>query len=165
MHHRRSHTSKRESNRLDSKAFRQAEKRALDRPPSVPPSDHWGRGSDLPIPDDIPSNGKKRGNKKVGKPKEKCPVNGTHEWYKEWVEEEDYYVHYTRCHKCSEMGRGYVFGCSVHNEKHYYTVRNFNATCIHCWKTKTLKTLGGRWVSWRENRVRNRKLPKRPVQF
>lgn len=166
MHHRRSRNPRREGKRLDTKAYRQAEQRGLDRGVAdTPPQESWHyRAAPLPL-GDVPCNGKRHGKKKVRKAKDKCPVNGTHEWYKEWVEASDFFVHYTRCIKCAENGWGYVFGCAMHNEKHWYTVRKYNATCIHCWKTKTLKTLGGRWGSWRETRVRDRKLPKRPVQF
>jgi hypothetical protein len=166
MHHRRSRTSRREGKRLEDKAYRQAEKRAIERGVAdTPPQDHWGYRSPLLPLGDVPCNGKRHGKKKAAKPKDRCPVNGTHEWYKEWVEKEDYYVLYTRCLKCANRGWGYVFGCSIHNTKHYYTIRVHLATCIHCWKTKKLKVLGGRWGSWRETRVRNRTLPKRPVKF
>lgn len=150
MHHRRSRTNRRESNRLDSKAFRQAEKRALDRPPSVPPSDCWGRGAELPIPDDTPSNGKSHGKKKVRKPKEKCPVNRVYEWYKEEIPNPDRYSYF--------------------HEKWFPDEGTYTLwTCIHCWKEHKP---GRKFRGWRRRfgssasyRTAKLVLPKRPVKF
>jgi hypothetical protein len=120
MHHRRNRTTRREIKRLDSKAFRMAEKEALERPPSVPPSDCWGRGAELPIPDDAPSNGRRR-SKRVRKPKQRCSVNGSHEWYKERVDHEIPF---------------YPYPWQADREVRYLRYSVLEHTCIHCWVTK-----------------------------
>jgi hypothetical protein len=144
MHHRRSRTSRREGKRLEDKAYRQAEKRAIDRGVAdTPPHDHWGyRTPSLPL-GDVPCNGKRHGKKKAAKPKEKCPVNGTHEWYKEESTHEFTYI--------------------LWNDKTLTWTENVvEYTCIHCWKTK-LHRYSSRYHNYRSDRKWS--LPKRSVQF
>lgn len=152
MHHRRSRTLRRENHRADSKAFRMAEKEALDRPPSVPPSDCWGRGAELPVPDDAPSTGRSRG-KKITKKKEKCPAGKAHEWYKEEVTVSEWAYPYSW-----ENRRPYL----VEHTRIVWT-------CINCWKAHTPRTrrvYKGWRVRYNRSSWRTTKLvlPKRPIK-
>jgi hypothetical protein len=128
--------------------------------------DSTSRERKLPV-EDGPSNGKIR-SKRTKPKKDKCPVNGTHEWYKEWVEWEHYYYTglpgWRDCDTCS-WDRWRYFYCAKHRERHDYTIREHRATCIHCWVTKVLKRDSGRFerYSWRRNR--RLKLKKRTVKF
>lgn len=191
MHHRRSRTTRREVNRMDSKRFRAAEKAALDRPPSALPSDHWGRGPELPIPD-VSSSGKVRG-KKVTPKKSRCPLGGAHEWYREWVEEKDYKTEcLDYCSTCEvqrekwrdererwkrDYGWDYnkwdcpyrAWYCQLHGEKKWFTRRRKIATCINCWEVKIEKVTDNYYELFpTERRYRWRRykpvLPKRPVK-
>lgn len=180
--HRRNRTTRREVKRLDSKAFRMAEKRGAYRNPRT---DMWGRGPDLPVPDDAPSNGSRRSKRRRPK-KDRCSVNRKHEWYREWVEKTDFYrrtVH--NCETCATESEKWIkqrsrwaeiFGyeldtwrnpynprwCNLHGEKVYYTTRTKIATCIHCGVSKREAYETDRW-NWRSDR--KRVLPKRTVKF
>ena len=80
-----------------------------------------GRGNTRQAPvEDGPCTGKPRKKKPTPK-KDKCPINRTHEWYKEWETKTE----------------------SVHFFSRTYTVtrRTHKATCIHCWKEKILKRI------------------------
>lgn len=98
----------------------------------------------LPI-EDGPCTGKVK-RKKPRKPKEKCPVNRTHEWYKEWVTVEEAYWSYAL--------------------KGYKLLRRevYKATCIHCWKEKELKRKYPP-SDWRIQYRKSFVLPKRPLKF
>lgn len=93
--------------------------------------------------EDGPCTGKAKKKKPTPK-KDKCPVNRTHEWYKEWVEV-PLYNYYDFCDR--------IFGRKR---------RVFQATCIHCWKTKELKS-ERKPPAWRTSKVKV--LPKREVRF
>lgn len=96
-------------------------------------------GKAEPVESEI-CNGKSR-SKRVRPKKERCAVNGTHEWYKEWVEETDWYVPFRSCDECG------AWYCALHGERIYYKRRSYEATCIHCWKVKILKTESDRFSS------------------
>lgn len=89
-------------------------------------------------------NGKSRSKKKPRSPKERCPVNRTHEWYYEWVIQTTplYWSRWTW----------------MSTREYKYRIKK--ATCIHCWKEKRLKVHDetGNW--WRS---RPKALPKRKV--
>lgn len=193
MHHRRNRTNRRENKRLDSKRFRQAEREAMDRPPSVPPADHWGyRTPELPIPDDSPSNGKARSRRVVPK-KERCPQGGSHSWVREWTEVKDMYrkiikgpcahceaehedwkrrqVRYARLGHTewltnrSGAEHSRFYGCQHHGEKVFYTIRNKKATCLKCKKSKVTDRDSDAYdLRWGDHR-KKLTLPKRPVKF
>lgn len=91
-------------------------------------------------------NGYSRKKKKPRPKKEKCPVNGTHEWYKEWTTEE------------------YTFGFNRNYKLIRWSEDVLQFTCIHCWKVKT-KRVRASWSGTDSWRNRKRTLPKRPVQF
>lgn len=117
-------------------------------------------GKKAPI-EDGPCNGKSR-SKRVRPKKERCSVNGTHEWYKEWVEETDWYVPYEICNECG------VWYCLLHGERTYFKRRIHKATCIHCWTVKVLKTKSDRWPrrnGYSKYGYGKLYLPKRPVKF
>jgi hypothetical protein len=132
---------------MDDKSYRQAEARALRNgiESDTPRSDSWGyRPEPLPL-GDVPSNGKVR-SKRERKPKEKCPVNRVHEWYREEVEQETW--HYP------------FWG----ERKPYTTLDRYKVkTCIHCWKEVKTKI----WVrgSYRASFRGRLVIPKRPVKF
>lgn len=88
-------------------------------------------------------NGKSRG-KKARPKKEKCPVNGTHEWYKERVK---------------EVTPSFVWFGRKTSERTYYFDKK---TCIHCWVEKEKPV-------WSSNRTYRhsvpKKLPRRKVMY
>ena len=84
--------------------------------------------------EDGPCTGKVR-SKRQATTKAKCPVNGTHEWYREVIRRSDY------------------FG------SHEARV----STCIHCWEVKEVRLPGVDW--WRVSDRRKLVLPKREVKF
>lgn len=192
MNHRRNRTTRREIKRMDSKTFRMAEKEALDRPPSVPPSDCWGRGAELPIPDDAPSNGKRR-SKRVPKPKERCSKGGSHKFVKVWSEQKDYFRRtlHGYCAKCEELSgdwkrhttfmiregyrpEGYYDDpystydrwaiCHDHGEKVFYTIRKLTGTCSKCGKTHLFKSESDAYAL-RYPKARRNNLPRREVKL
>lgn len=120
-------------------------------------------GQKAPIESEI-CNGKSR-SKRVRPKKERCPANGTHEWYKEWVEETDWHIPYQN-RSCDECGAWF---CAIHGERIYFKRRNHQATCIHCWTVKILKTESDRRPSRRPGYSRygfgKLYLPKRRVKF
>jgi hypothetical protein len=147
MHHRRSRNPRRECKRIDTKAYRQAEARALEKGVADnPPQDSWHyKAEPLPL-GDAPCNGKAHGKKKARKTKDKCPVNRVHEWYTEWsIKDYEY---------------------RLWNDKVIrWTERVQEKTCIHCWKAKLIRVREDRY-GWRYARnVRKPTYPKRPVKF
>jgi len=92
-------------------------------------------------------NGKSRSKRKRPK-KERCPVNGKHEWYYEWITQTTpLYVYY----------RDWNW-----TPRREYNYRIKKATCIHCWTQKRVKTRDENAHPWRS---RPRKLPKRKVNL
>lgn len=94
-------------------------------------------GRNAPRPDESEvCNGKKLSRRTRPK-KEKCPVNGTHEWYKEWVYGEDYRF---------ECVTHTYYSCAWNRKpdcdfkRKYWKWRKRTATCIHCWEVKVLKS-------------------------
>lgn len=164
MHHRRSRNPRREGKRLDNKAYRQAENRAMERGVSDnPPQDSWRyRPEPLPL-GDVPCNGKTHGNKKKSKKRDRCPEGGAHEWYYEWLEEKDFKRDaVSDCHICvperakwiaqherwkRDYGWDYSmwqcpyrpWWCTEHGTKKWFTRRKKIATCLKCWKQITKK--------------------------
>jgi hypothetical protein len=135
MHHKRiKRTTRHESKRQENKSYRQAVRRTLE---GAPPAAGRGyryatpasiRSVTLPL-GDRPSTGKARAKIKQRKPKDRCSVNRTHEWYKEEVVETHRY----------DMP-GFVRWNAMHTEAQRVTrVRTYRiATCIHCWKVKQI---------------------------
>jgi hypothetical protein len=172
MHNKRKRSVRREIKRMDEKSYRAAEARAIhnieDGPPDNPRVDRYGyRPDPLPL-GDIPCNGKRHSKRKRPK-KERCPVNGTHEWYREWIVREDFYVPYHRCEICADRWNLVNWGCWSHGERHHYTERIYLATCIHCWKEKKLKSESDRYrrriPGYSRWGGRKLVLPKRAVKF
>lgn len=123
-------------------------------------------GSKLPI-EDGPCTGKKMG-KQTRKPKEKCPVNGTHEWY---TESETIRKHqdtgksgYWKCDNCDFWSWQRRL-CVEHLIRRFYTETVTTKTCIHCWTTKVKKSQ----PQWEDGKgkypSRNLRLKKRPLSF
>lgn len=184
--HRRNRTTRREVKRLDTKAFRAAEQRAMDHSVRNPRTDMWGRGPDLPIPDDAPSNGK-RHSKRTRPKKSRCPINRKHEWARKWVENVETYHDMIRdCPICEVQSKKWIerkerwaerYGdsfdprwnpynprwCDRHGPLKSYTTRAKIATCIHCGESKRESYESDRWGSWRTSRKRT--LPKRTVKL
>lgn len=98
----------------------------------------------LPI-EDGPCNGGPH-SKRRKPPKDKCPANRVHEWYKENVELEEWAYRYW-------WERDYARPYKV---KRLYHIE----TCIHCWKEKKTRVYS-RW----EYRHRKLVLPKRKVKL
>lgn len=174
MHYKRKHgrTSRTEIRRLDQKSYRAAETRAIENGVvrGNPRTDRYSyRPEPLPIIDGV-CNGPKHSKKKRPPKKEKCHVNRVHEWYKETLEERDFWTPHVRCDECLRLGRKgfygpYVYGCRIHGEREYYNIHTHIATCIHCWKVKVLSTEkvgddGENWYfyNWRRTRSRRRKI-------
>lgn len=106
----------------------------------------FNRDTDHPdIDDNEICNGRPK-RKKPRPKKDKCPVNGTHEWYKEpFVEDCSFSYSFTHDYKLVRWSEEGIL-----------------STCIHCWRTKFKRQR----TVW-DNTYRNRKRtpPKRPVKF
>lgn len=195
MHHRRSRNPRREGKRLDNKAYRGAESRAIENGVSNGPLyDRWGyRPKPLPL-GDVPCESDRRGKrKKGGKKRTRCPEGGAHEWYYEWLEEREFFRDYVRnCENCAvqrekwiaEKERwkrlwGYEYKmyecpynpiwCHLHGEQHFYTKRTKIGTCLKCWTVKTVKRTSDLDELYPDRSLygypRKRYLPKRSVKF
>lgn len=90
MNHRRNRSTRREVKRLDHKAFRQAERRGMDETQDNVRTDMWGRGADLPIPEDAPSNGR-RHSKRKRVAKQRCSEGGAHAWERKTTHTKDFF--------------------------------------------------------------------------
>lgn len=152
--------------RLDHKRRRQCEAQAIRGDhPRVAKSDRWNHRADQAPVLDTPSNGKKRGKSK-GKAKQKCPVNGTHEWYREViVEHGEWYRGKPGCWNCPDCGwrpgEGYYY-CAKHLAVIPYTSSTKRATCIHCWTVNEDRPKTDPPRYWR---YANLKLKKRPINL
>lgn len=119
--------------------------------------------------------------KRGRKPKERCPTNGTHEWYREWVNHGGVDIKsrpgYHKCPDCTYAPyQRWVFDrtinvwgwnyCAAHRIERRYVDRERVDTCIHCWTERKVKGQriyedgGGTW-SWRGAK----KLPRRTVKL
>lgn len=158
MHYKRTKaTSQHEMKRLDNKAYRAAEKLALQDEtavrPRLPRSARWERPDPLPL-GDVPCNGNRHGKKKARPKKEKCPINGTHEWYHETISEKDEWVlptgRWWTCFKCRPHGWNDHY-CEEHRLVIPHTKTYKLSTCINCWTTKktnpTFTDEKGQWIS------------------
>lgn len=136
---------RRRGRQIDNKRARQKERRALDggTPEVMRSRETWAPTAGQPplVNDRMPRRSKRSGKKHV---KERCPMNGTHEWYGEWLSETgvdvSYRSGYWRCSECWTGGYYYDnFGhvqrqiCDEHRIERPYTDFNRLDTCIHCW--------------------------------
>jgi hypothetical protein len=116
-----------EDKRQGHKTARQETRRVLENGvmPKVAHGVHWAPSIEQPpLPDDAVTGGPKP-KKKARKPKERCPVNGTHEWYREeGIETEHFGGHWHWWRK----------DFWVEKYTRDYTVQT--RTCIHCWKVQ-----------------------------
>lgn len=147
MHHKHKRTVRKEVKRYDHKSARAKEKTALDGGhPGQARGMHWSNS--LPQPPIIDEVGLHKSRKKKASPKkEKCPVNGTHEWYREWTTVKKIHVSakrgYWDCQDCRKaMNEGFWYDrhyCLVHEVRTPYEIHTCLDTCIHCWKERTPK--------------------------
>ena len=127
-------------------------------------------GSKLPV-EDGSCMGKKRA-AKPRKPKEKCPVNGTHEWYTESETHHGYTDYgkpgYWRCDDCHWEERGFYTSkfiyCPAHLIRRPYTEVTKIKTCIHCW-TEKKKYPVRTYDDGKRRYLKNLVLKKRPLKF
>lgn len=150
MHHKNKRTVRKELKRLDHKSSRAKERTALDGGhPGQARGMSWSNS--IPQPPILDEVGRHKSSKKRASPKkEKCPVNGTHEWYRETQVIEKIAVSgrngYWSCQDCLKLRRdalGWVYNvvfCSFHRVETPYTITARTATCIHCWKVKDKET-------------------------
>lgn len=115
MHHKNKRTVRKEVKRLDHKSARAKTRTAIDG--GTPGAVHGMSWSNtLPQPPVVDEVGRhKKSSKKAAPKKDKCPCNDKHEWYKEWVVEDETFLLYS------------------------WEVRRYRWTCIHCWKVKVVK--------------------------
>jgi len=151
--------------RLDHKRRRQGERQAIRGDhPRVAKSDRWNHRADQAPVFDTPSNGKKRGKKKR-KAKERCAVNGTHEWYREEIVEHGEWHRgkpgYWNCPDCGWGTYSYYY-CDEHRVVIPYISRTKVATCIHCWDVKKSRAKTDPPRYWHPA---NLKLKKRPINL
>lgn len=166
MHHKRKRTTRREVKRYDHKSARAKERTALDGGhPGQARGMSWS--NTIPQPPIIDEVGLHKGKKKKQRPaKERCPVNRTHEWYREWQTIEKVHVSgrpgYWNCQDCRKLRQSgpYWFEnfCPEHIVQTRYEVHARTDTCIHCWKVKVIKTEPSLW------RLSKRKRPYLPRQ-
>lgn len=172
MHHKRKRaTCRKEGERYGHKTARQVAKRALEGGhPKTVHGAHWsGSMPQPPLMDESPPY--KKSPKKTRPKKQKCRVNGTHEWYYEWTTEQDYIYRPSYCHRCRNSWASFYFGgygrwdewvpCE-HMTKLVYEIRTKTKTCIHCWESKRMKTTSERpGYGW----DRKPTFKKRPIQW
>jgi hypothetical protein len=130
------------------------------------------RGGKIPV-EDGPCTGRVTPKKPTPK-KEKCPVNGTHEWYRETtVRVVDKFTNlngYWNCEECRRIRKDGHWWCSRGCDKHTYDykveVTTRTATCIHCFKEQKPKATErildskiGRWKTYKPKAFK-----KRPVK-
>lgn len=147
MHHKHKRTVRKELKRYDHKSARAKEKTALDGGhPGQARGMSWSNSiPQPPIVDEVGLYKKMRGKKRP--PKERCPVNGTHEWYRETVTRTEVHISgrqgYWDCESCRVLraeasGEGWYWRtyCPAHKIETPYEVQTNLATCIHCWVEK-----------------------------
>lgn len=139
--------SRRQNKRYETKKFRQAEKTIIQGGRSGDPYIGHVKTNDLPVMDG-PVTGKTT-KKKVRKPKEKCPVNRTHEWYVEDI-------------FSTEVSFYPLFADFV-TKKVERTYLKRKATCIHCWKEKWIRRRSRHY--WRPVKTKVTEIAPRPRPF
>ncbi len=146
---------RRRDRQLDNKRARHHEKQALEGGGTelVRNREEWAPSGIQPplISEELPHR-RKRGKHHV---KERCPVNGTHEWYREWIEERGYDTEHQpgptyRCLECT-----YWSIIPDHQKLIHYTDSYRLDTCLHCWKerrTRSTRVYDNGQRTWKINR-------------
>ena len=153
MHHKNKRTVRKEVKRHDHKSARAKAKVAVQGGPiKLARSDSWS--NTIPQPPIIDEVGPHKKSKKKGAPKkEKCPVNGTHEWYREWTTVKEVHVSakrgYWDCQDCRKAMRESTWYerryCPAHEVRTPYEYETCLDTCIHCWKERKPKRHKSSW--------------------
>ncbi len=158
MHHKNKRTVRKELKRLDHKSSRAKTRTALD-------GGHPGQARGMswsntipqpPIVDEVGLHKSKK-KKKASPKKEKCPVNGTHEWYREWTDVQKVHVSaksgYWSCQDCRKAmddapwyARRY---CPDHIVETPYEIHTCLDTCIHCWVEREPKRNKSQYIPYR----------------
>ncbi len=147
MHHKNKRTTRKEVKRLDHKSARAKTRNAIDGGhPGQARGMSWS--NTIPQPPIIDEVGLHKSKKKKASPKkEKCPVNGTHEWYREWTTIQRVYISashgYWTCQDCRKVMNETTWNdrryCPAHMVKTPYEIHTCLDTCIHCWKERLPK--------------------------
>lgn len=167
-HHKRGRNPRREGQRLSHKSYRQATRRVID---GDRPRPAWDPiYASLPVNDEAPSTGHKYARRKRPK-KQRCPVNGTHEWYiEDTVERGSDKVGkqgYWSCQECRNALRDDWWNrnyCPDHLVLRPFTRTIRTSTCIHCWESKRPKVVKT-FDDGRGLYLKNLVLKKREVTF
>lgn len=164
MHHKNKRTVQKEVKRLDHKSARAKARTALDGGPAqLARSTGWSNTVPQPPITDEVGRHKSRKKKPTVK-KQRCPINGTHEWYREVLTETRINRHskpgYWKCVDCRALyerdawyDRHY---CPDHLIEDPYEVITRLDTCIHCWAKREKVTEPDYW------RLYSRQRPYKP---
>lgn len=169
MHHKHKRTTRKEIKRYGHKSARQRADAAIKggRPGQARGASWSNTIPQPPILDEVGKH--KKMTKKSSPKKEKCPVNGTHEWYREWTEVQKVHVTashgYWACQDCRKVmnetawyDRRY---CPVHMVETPYEIHTCLDTCIHCWKERLPKKKGySQWKMYRMTKQRQTAKPR-----
>lgn len=152
MHHKNKRTPAKENKRYGHKSARARANAAIKggRPGQARGMSWSNTIPQPPIIDEVGAH--KKMTKKTSPKKEKCPVNGKHEWYREWQTIEKVSISarpgYWSCQVCTRLNRelGWPYRyCDEHRIETPYEEYVRTDTCIHCWKVKVLKTDTYQW--------------------
>jgi hypothetical protein len=144
MHHKHKRTPAKENKRYGHKSARARANIAINGGhPGQARGMSWSNS--IPQPPIVDEVGKhKKMAAKSPPKKERCPINGTHEWYREWTVETKIHTDakqgYWKCDACNrlreELGWYPRTYCPAHIIVTPYEVHTRTDTCIHCWVEK-----------------------------